>query len=222
MNREFFTYVFSWMGTGLAVTASTSWYIFYQQPQILDYLLRSPLVLFALLIAQLALVFWLSSSVRTMSFSTGLSVFLLYAFLNGITISGILFTYTQESIALTFGITAILFFATALFGYLTRIDLTPFGVLGFMVLIGLIIAICANLFFQSSRLDMIISAIGVVLFSALTAYDMQQLQMFATQVHNGREQDYMYQVALLGALQLYLDFINVFLMVLSFTGKRRD
>lgn len=222
MNREFFAYVFSWMGLGLAVTALTSWYIAYQQPQLLEHLLRSPFLLIALCIAQLALVFWLSSSVLTMPFTTGLGVFLLYAFLNGITFSGILFTYTQESIALTFGITAILFFVTALFGYLTRIDLTPIGILGFMVLIGLIIAMFVNWFFQSTMVDMIISAIGVVLFSALTAYDMQRLQLFATQLHNGRGQNYMYQVALLGALRLYLDFINVFLMLLSFTGKRRD
>ncbi len=220
--QTFFANVFGWMSAGLGLTATTAWYIFYQKPQILAYLTQSPILLMALFIFQLVLVFWFSSSVLRMSFSMALSIFLLYAMLNGVIFSGIFFTYTQESIALTFGIAAATFFVMALFGYITRVDLTPIGVFGLMALIGLIISMLVNLYFQSSMFEMIISAIGVILFSAFTAYDMQQLRLFATQLQNGRGQEVMYQVALMGALKLYLDFINLFVMLLSFTGKRRD
>jgi FtsH-binding integral membrane protein len=232
--RTFFTQVFAWMSVGLAVTATTAWYIFYQQPQIMVHLVQSPVLLIGIFLVQLALVFWLSSSLysrfaiphaatslRT-SFGAALTAFLVYAALNGVVFSGIFFTYTQESIALTFGIAAAMFFVMAVFGYITRIDLTPIGVFGYMALWGLIIAMLVNWYFQSSMLELVISAIGVVLFSALTAYDMQQLSLFAAQLQNGRGQDVLYQMALMGALRLYLDFINLFVMLLSFTGKRRD
>lgn len=220
--RTFFAHVFAWMAVGLAVTAVTSWYIFYQQPQILEYLLQKPFVLFGLFLVQLGLVFWFSSTILKMSFSTALSIFLLYALLNGIIFSTLFFTYTQESLVLTFGIASAMFFVMALFGYITHIDLTPIGVFGYMALWGLIISMLVNVYFQSSVFEMVLSAFGVILFSALTAYDMQQLRQFAAQLHNGRGQDVVYQVALMGALKLYLDFINLFLMLLSFTGKRRD
>lgn len=220
--RTFFAQVFGWMSVGLAITAATSWYIFYQKPQVLAYLIQSPFLLIGLFLVQLGLIFWFSSSILKMSFSTALSIFLFYAFLNGVIFSTVFFTYTQESLALTFGIASAMFFAMALFGYVTRIDLTPIGVFGYMALWGLIISMLVNLYFQSNMFEMVISAVGVVLFSALTAFDMQQLRVFAVQVQNGRGQDIVYQVALMGALKLYLDFINLFLMLLSFTGKRRD
>ncbi|MBY0110034.1 MAG: Bax inhibitor-1/YccA family protein [Candidatus Babeliaceae bacterium] len=218
----FFAQVFAWMSFGLALTATVSWFIFYQKPQILDHLMQSPFLLMGLFIIQLGLVFWFSASVLKMSFGSALTIFLLYAFLNGITFSGIFFTYTQESIALTFGICAAIFLIMALFGHTTNINLTPIGFFGLMILIGLIITMLINWFVQSSMLEMIISVIGIVLFSALTAYDIQQLRLFADQLQSGKNQSITHRVALLGALKLYLDVINLFVMLLSFTGKRRD
>ncbi len=220
--RSFFTHVFGWMSVGLATTATTAWYIFYQKPEILVYLMRSPFLQWGLLLLQIGIVFWLSAWLMRMSFATALSAFLLYAILNGIIFSGIFFTYTQQSIVVTCGIAAAMFFFMALFGYVTRMDLTPIGVFGSMVLIGLIITLVINFFLQSDMLELVVSAVGVVLFSAFTAYDIQQLSLFATQLNNSPEQDIRSKVALLGALRLYLDFINLCVMLLTFTGRRRD
>jgi FtsH-binding integral membrane protein len=218
--RLFFAHVFGWMSLGLGVTAATAWYIFYQNPAVLVTLMSSPFLLIILFIVQLGLVFWLSSRILSLSFGSALAMFLLYAFLNGIVFSGIFVQYTQESIALTFGVACGMFAAMALFGYVTRINLSPIGVFGYMALWGLIISMLVNWYFQSETFNLVISGIGVLLFAALTAYDMQRLTALANQLQ-GRD-DAQRQMALFGALMLYLDFINLFLMLLSFTGKRRD
>ncbi len=218
--RSFFTHVFLWMAIGLGITAGTSWYVFQQSPVILIKLMESPLLVITLFFVQIGLVFWLASRLLTMSFMGGLTLFLLYALLNGIIFSTIFAQFTHESIALTFLIAAAMFLAMALFGSLTTFDLTPIGTFGYMLLWGLIIGLLVNWYFQSEVFNLAISAIGIILFSALTAYDMQRLAFFGAQLQ--RQHQEMYKGALLGALMLYIDFINIFLMLLSFTGKRRE
>ncbi len=218
--RSFFTSVFGWMAAGLSVTAATAWYLSDAHPEMAVALLQNPMLSIVFFLIQLGLVLGLSVALLRLSFGVALSMFLLYAFLNGITLSFIFLAYTQESIALTFGIAAAMFLAMAVFGAVTRINLTAVGTFSMMALFGIIIASLANLYFQSSMLNFIISVIGVFVFSALTAYDMQRLTGLAIQLQ-GRTYE-RGQIALLGALMLYLDFINLFLMLLSFTGKHRE
>ncbi len=218
--RTFFAHVFGWMSIGLGITAATAWYITYQNPIILASVMQSPFLLIGICIIQLGLVFWFSANILRLSFGSALSMFLLYALLNGIIFSGIFLQYTHQSIAITFAVSALMFLAMAFFGYVTRINLTPVGVFGYMVIWGLIISMLINWYFQSETFNLVISGIGVVLFSALTAYDMQRLTALGIQLQD-REVEKR-QAALFGSLMLYLDFINLFLMLLSFTGKRRD
>lgn len=215
----FFTQVFLWMSVGLGLTAGVAWYIA-QNPAIFVSLMTTPFLLMVLLFIQLGLIFWLSSQIMRLSFGAALSMFLVYAFLNGIVFSSIFFTYQLGSIFSTFAIASLMFLVMAVFGYVTRMNLTPVGTFGYMMLWGLIIAMLVNWFLHSSALDTAISVIGVILFSALTAYDMQRLSQLARSLED-RDQE-LYQVALLGSLMLYLDFINLFMMLLSLMGKRRN
>ena len=164
------------------------------------------------------MVFFLSFRMQKMSFATAQTTFWIYAALMGVSLSTILFLYTGTSIALTFFVTAATFGAMSLWGYTTSRDLTGFGSFLFMGLIGLILASLVNMFFHSSQLQFVVSVIGVLIFTGLTAYDSQKHQEY---VFRGRRQRDGGKKAIMGALRLYLDFINLFLYLLRFMGNRR-
>jgi FtsH-binding integral membrane protein len=164
---------------------------------------------------ELALVFTLSGAINRMNEATATLLFIAYSALNGVTLSVIALVYTRSSIASTFVITAGMFGAMSIYGYMTRRDLTSWGSFLFMGLIGVVIASVVNIFVASSAVSWIISGIGVIVFTGLTAYDTWKIKEMAAQGTEGRKP------AILGALTLYLDFINLFLMLLRFTGNRR-
>jgi FtsH-binding integral membrane protein len=175
------------------------------------------LLYWGLMLAQLGLVFFLSARVDRMAAGTAAMLFILYSALTGITFSFILLAYTGESIAMTFLICAGMFGALAVYGTTTTRSLAGWGQFLFMGLIGVVIASIVGIFWQSSALQFVIGFIGVIVFTGLTAYDAQRLKQMALSPA-GQLGNY----AIAGALALYLDFINLFLMLLRFTGSRRD
>lgn len=155
-----------------------------------------------------------------MSFFTSSLLFTIYSILNGVTLSSIFIVYTMTSIAATFFITAGMFGAMALWGYFTKKDLSKWGSIFFMLLIGLILATVVNLFLRSGAMGFIISIVGVIIFTGLTAFDVNKIKQMLAQTQGFEEGDVVRKVALMGALTLYLDFINLFLYLLRFFGRR--
>ena len=207
-------HVYAWMGGGLLVTALLAM-VTVSSPAILNAVFGNRLVFYGLILGELGLVFAISGAINRLSAAMASLLFLLYAALNGITMSVIFAVYTAESVASTFVITAATFGAMSAFGYLTRRDLTGWGSFLFMGLIGVVIASLVNIFTQSSAVSWFISAVGVIVFTGLTAYDTQKIKAMAANGAEGRKP------AILGALTLYLDFINLFLMLLRLLGNRR-
>jgi FtsH-binding integral membrane protein len=177
------------------------------------------LVFFGLIIAELALVWILSANIGRMAPATATAMFLGYSALNGLTMAAIFWVYTSSSIASTFFITAGTFAAMSAWGYFTKRDLSGMGSFLFMALIGLILASIVNIFWANSTLYWIITFAGVLIFVALTAYDTQKIKRLAAQVSDETGAG---RVAIMGALTLYLDFINLFLFMLRILGGRRD
>lgn len=210
--------VYGWMSLALGISALSAWYVATNHSWYI-YIMNSPFILIGLMIAQLALVIVLSMFLFRMSFALALGMFLLYAVLLGVMLSSILIAFTKASIYATFFVTAGMFAIMALYGYFTRADLTSMGNLSMMALIGLIIGLLINLFLRSPVFDLILSGVGVVVFTLLTAYDVQKIKRIGQQV---ADQVLIEKVALLGALTLYLDFINLFLFLLRFTGRRQQ
>lgn len=208
--------VFTWMAMGVGLSGITA--LFVAQNPLLIY--RYAFIVPLLLIAQFVLVIMLSWRISTLSYSTARAMFILYAIMNGATLSVIFQHYTIGSIAQVFFIAASMFATMALYGAYTKTDLAQWRNILFMALFGIIIAMVVNFFLHSTRLDFITSIIGVLLFSALTAFDIQNIQRLATTLL-AREED-LNKIALIGALQLYLDFINLFLSLLRLFGKRQD
>ncbi|MGB5987240.1 MAG: Bax inhibitor-1/YccA family protein [Desulfobacterales bacterium] len=217
--NQFIRSVYNWMGAGLALTGFISYYVS-NSPQILQFLVANPFILFGLLIAELAIVFILSARIGKMQASTATAMFLVYAGLNGLTLSPIFLIYTRASIVSTFFICAATFGAASLFGMNTKRDLTSMGNFMFMGLIGIIIATVVNLFLRSPAITMVVSYIGVIVFVGLTAYDTQQIKSMALTQPAGMDGGTVRKGAIFGALKLYLDFINLFLMLLRILGNR--
>lgn len=213
----FLSKVYGWMFFGLLVTAVTAFAVA-SSPALIEIIFLNRLVFWALLIAQLGLVFYLSARVDKIAPMTAAALFILYSTLTGITSSVILLLYTGASITSTFIITAGMFGATAVFGTVTKRSLAGLGQFLFMGLIGLILASIVGLFWQSGALQFVISVVGVLVFTGLTAWDAQRLKQMAVALPDGRVGAY----AVVGALSLYLDFINLFFFLLRFTGGRRD
>ncbi|MBK5275424.1 MAG: Bax inhibitor-1/YccA family protein [Desulfuromonadales bacterium] len=207
--------VYAWMGLGLAITAIMS-LVTISSPAIFEAIAGNKLVFYGLIIGELALVFTLSAAINRLSASTATMLFLAYSLLNGVTLSVVFAVYTADSIASTFAVTAAMFGAMSVYGYMTKKDLTSWGSFLFMGLIGIVIASVVNIFLNSNAVSWVVSAIGVVVFTGLTAYDTWKIKALAAAGQEGRKP------AILGALTLYLDFINLFLMLLRFTGGRRD
>lgn len=219
--------VYGWMGAGLGVTALVALAV-QSSPTLLGALFNyDPTTgavglsgtVIVLLLAELGLVFFLSARIGSMNPSTATTLFLVYSGLNGLTLTPILLAYTSTSVFSTFVTTAGMFGAMSVYGMVTKKDLTSWGGFLSMGLIGLIIAMVVNLFLQSPAMAFVISGIGVLVFLGLTAYDTQRLKTMGEQMP--ADAAVIRRGSILGALTLYLDFINIFLMLLQFMGDRR-
>ncbi|MCG6910838.1 MAG: Bax inhibitor-1/YccA family protein [Deltaproteobacteria bacterium] len=217
--NAFIRSVYNWMAIGLALTGFVAFYVANNEG-VQRIIFTNPLVFYGLIIAELALVFTLSARVNKMQASTATALFVLYAALNGVTLSFIFMVYTKSSIASTFFVCAATFVACSIYGMVTKRDLTSIGGFLTMGLFGIIIASVVNMFVRSAGMSLIISYIGVLVFVGLTAYDTQKLKTMAMTQPSGLEAGVVRKGAILGALSLYLDFINLFLMLLRIMGNR--
>ena len=211
----FLSRVYGWMFVGLLITAGVAYSVATSE-LLVSILLSSRLILWVVLIAQLGLVFFLSARVNQMSQVTAAALFMVYASLLGVTSSVVFLAFTGSSIASTFIITGGMFGATAFLGTITKRSLAGLGQFMFMGLIGLILAMIVGMFWQSDALQFVISIVGVLVFTGLTAWDAQRLKQMAVVMPDGRAGTY----AVVGALSLYLDFVNLFFFLLRFTGRR--
>ncbi len=217
--NTFIRSVYNWMAVGLGLTGFVAFYVSNSE-SLIRLIFGNQILFFGLIIAELALVFTLSSRVQKMRASTATALFILYAALNGATLSFIFLIYTRSSITSTFFICAATFVACSIYGMTTKRDLTSLGGFMMMGLFGIIIASVVNIFIGSSGMSMVISYIGVLVFVGLTAYDTQKLKSMALTQPAGVEAGVVRKGAILGALSLYLDFINLFLMLLRILGNR--
>jgi FtsH-binding integral membrane protein len=222
MSTTFLSGVFMWMFLALGITAATAW-LFASTPSLMSMLITETgsmsIMGWVVMLAPLGLVLWLSAGINRMAASTMVLVFIVFSVLMGASLSFIFLAYTGASIAKTFVITAGMFGTMAVVGYTTKTDLSKFGNLMKMGLIGIIIASLVNMFMRSPMMDYIISFIGVIVFTGLTAYDVQKLKRIGSQVTE--ENDIARKLTIMGALTLYLDFINLFLFLLRFFGNRK-
>ena len=215
--RDYMLRVYNYMASGLALTGIIA-YVFAQYLYAHPELAHSPLM-FIIMLAPLGLVMLMSFGVQRMQASTLQLVFWLYAGLMGLSLASVFLVFTGTSIARVFFITAGTFAAMSLYGYTTQRDLSQFGSFLFMGLIGIIIASLVNMFLASSALQFAISVIGVIVFTGLTAYDTQQIKEM---YYEGDGSEIASKKAIMGALRLYLDFINLFMMLMQLLGTRRD
>jgi FtsH-binding integral membrane protein len=215
----FLAKVFNWMAIGLGLTGIVAYATAYSG--LATVLISSPLF-FVLILGELGLVFYLSARIDKIQAGTATGLFVGYAALNGLTLSMIFLAYTSSSIAGTFFITAGMFGAMAIYGLVTKRDLSGFGSFLFMGLIGIIIASIVNIFLNSSSLYWAISMIGVFIFTGLTAWDVQKIKRMGEEGILEQGEVAIRKGAIMGALALYLDFINLFLMLLRFFGGARD
>jgi FtsH-binding integral membrane protein len=218
-DRAYFAHVFAWMGVALTITGAVSAVIGHSQHALNALLNGSSWLFFALLIIELVLVMGLIGLVQHMDLFEAATIFIGYAALNGVTISVIFAIYTTKSIYATFFITAGMFAVLALVGYTTSVDLTRWGSYLMMALVGLLIGLVVNIFWLNSTLYWATTVVGVLLFSALTAYDVQRLKKYEPPA--GSDDATVEKDAIVGALALYLDFVNLFLYLLRLFGRRR-
>ncbi len=218
-QKRFMMRVYNWMTSGLCVTGFVAYYVS-QSEYLLGLIMGNPVLFYGLIIVELGLVFYLASSVMKMSAQAAMMTFLGYAALNGLTFSFIFIYYTQSTIASAFLVTAGTFGAMSVYGYTTKKDLTSWGSFLFMGLIGIIIASFVNMFLQSSMIYWLTTYAGVLVFVGLTAYDTQKIKEMNILGNEGTDEDT--KEAISGALRLYLDFINLFLMILRIMGGGRS
>ncbi len=218
--RAFMTGVFSWMFIALAITAFTAYYVA-STPEIISMMVTATGLSFFgwfVMLAPIGFVLLMSFRFQKLSAMSLTLLFIIYSVLVGLSLSFIFLVYTMGSIATTFGVTSLTFGIMAIAGYTTKTDLTKFGSIMMMGLIGIIVASLVNFFLKSDSMQYIISFIGVLVFTGLTAYDVQKLKRIGTEMTAGQESTRKY--AIMGALSLYLDFINLFLFLLRFLGRR--
>ena len=218
-STVFLAKVFNWMAIGLAITGGVAF--FTAHSSLAAMIIGSP-AFFILVIAELGLVFYLSARVDKIQASTASSLFVGYSVLNGLTLSVVFLAYTGSSIAATFFITAGMFGAMAIYALVTKRDLSGWGSFLFMGLIGIILASIVNIFLKSSGMYWVISLIGVFVFTGLTAYDVQKIKRIGQEGIMAQGDEIIIKGSIMGALTLYLDFINLFLMLLRFFGGSRD
>jgi FtsH-binding integral membrane protein len=223
--RTFISSVFSWMAIALGITAFVAYYFSTNEAFIASLISVTPTgagfstLGWIVTFAPLAFVLIMSFGFNKLSAGALTILFIIYALLMGMSLSFIFLIYTGTSIALTFGVTAVTFGVMAIAGYTTKVDLSKFGAIMFMGLIGIVIASLVNLFLKSESMDYIISIIGVLVFTGLTAWDVQKLKRIGAGVEFGTEATK--KLVIMGALTLYLDFINLFLFLLRFLGNRK-
>jgi FtsH-binding integral membrane protein len=216
-TATFLRAVYGWMCVGLAVTAVTAWGVS-STPAFVVAVATNRILFWGLMLAQLGLVIVLSARVDRLAPATAAVLFVAYSALTGVTISFVLLAFTGESVAATFVVTAGMFGALALYGTVTRRDVSGLGQFLFMGLVGIVIAGIVNIFWQNDAFQFVLSFIGVIVFTGLTVYDAQRLKSMALAMPAGETGSY----SIVGALTLYLDFINLFLMLLRLFGNRRD
>ncbi len=219
LSRKFVANVFIWMFAGLLITASVAW--LFASSSLMSLLISETgfnLLGWLVIFSPFMMVIFMSVGLQRLSFVALLTLFIVYTILMGASLSFILWVYTQQTIAIAFIVAASMFGVMAIAGYTTHTDLTKFGSLLFMALIGLIIASLTNLFMKSSGLEWIISIAGVLIFTGLTAWDVQRMKRAGTTSVIGTEEGN--KTALMGALSLYLNFINLFLFLLRFVNGR--
>ena len=212
--------VYNWMMVGLLVSGLTAFMVSHSE-QLTHILFGNPYMIWVLFLIELGLVIAISAGINKMDVSTARMLFILFSFVDGLTLAVIFMVYTDTSIASTFFIAAMTFGVMSLYGYFTDTDLSSWGTLLFVGLIGIIIAIVVNFFLQSPVMDWWISVIGVIIFVGLTAYDTQKIKQMGEQMLE-ESQESLSRVAIIGALSLYLDFVNLFIMLLEFFGNRRN
>lgn len=210
--------VYWWMTFALLISGVAAWAVG-TSPELSRKLITSPGLCIVLFLVEIGLVIWISAGINKMSAATATALFIAYSLVNGVTLSFIFIAYTQTVIASAFAVTAGTFAAMAIYGSVTKTDLTRFGNLFLMALIGLVIASVVNMFWMNNTFNLIISYVGVLVFVGLTAYDAQKIKMMF--LESGMENsETVRKIAILGALSLYLDFINLFLYILRIFGRR--
>jgi uncharacterized protein len=219
--NSFVRSVYNWMAIGLGITGVVAYGVA-NSPGVTEVIFGSQLIFFGLIIAQLAMVYMISARIQRMQASTATMLFIVYSALNGATLSSIFLAYAQSAITSTFFICAATFTACSVYGWTTRRDLTTMGGFLTMGLIGIVIASVVNMFVQSGAVSTIVSYVGVLVFVGLTAYDTQEIKNMALSQPADIDAGAVRKGAILGALKLYLDFINLFLMLLRIFGGRRD
>lgn len=222
-TNQFLRSVYNWMTIALALTGVTAFYVAYlfETSEAVRALLTSPLLI-VLILAELGLVFFISARISKLQASTATGLFVLYSILNGVTLSFVFLAYSGESIAATFFICAGTFAACSIYGMVTKKDLTSLGGFMMMGLFGIIIASVVNIFVASETIHMVVSYLGVFVFIGLTAYDTQKLKMMNQTMPESATGSMIRKGAIMGALTLYLDFINLFLFLLRIFGGSRD
>ena len=215
---SFLARVYAWMTAGLLTTALAA-FLTLSNPAFLKAVIGNRAIFFGLMIAELGLVVWLSGIVGRLSAFAAGAVFLLYSALNGLTLSVVFLAFTSASIVSTFVVTAGTFGAMSVYGLVTKRTLDGLGSFAFMGLIGVVLASVVNIFLRNDMLGFVVSCAGVIVFVALTAYDTRRLKAMAMAVDGTSEEGR--RGAVSGALALYLDFINLFLMLLNLFGRRR-
>lgn len=218
VSKRFLLNVYNWMTIGLALTGLTAFFLS-SSTTFTDFLIENTGVFWVLLILQIVVVFALSFAINKIPAIVAIGAFLFYSFLTGVTFSVLFMVFTGESIALTFFICAGMFASVSVYGYITKRDLSGLGTFMYMGLIGLILATVVNIFLQNSVIYWITTYAGVIIFTGLTAWDTQKIKNLSKEVDYGTEQGK--KIAILGALTLYLDFINLFLMLLRLFGERK-
>jgi len=216
----FLAKVFNWMALGLGLTGIVAFFIT-NSPPALEFIFANKAVYYGLIIGELGMVIYLSARIQKMSAQTATGLFIGYSALNGVTLSVILLMYTASSVAATFFITAGMFGAMAVYGLVTKRDLSSMGSFLFMGLVGMVIASVVNIFLGSPMISWVVSGIGVLVFTGLTAYDVQKITAMGAQGIMEQGDVAIRKGAIMGALALYLDFINLFLSLLRFVGDRR-
>ncbi len=219
VSTVFLAKVFNWMAAGLGITGVVALFTVYSG--FAQAIAASPLY-WVLLIGELGLVFYLAARIQNLQPSTATGLFIAYSIMNGVTLSVLFLKYSGASIASTFLITAGMFGAMAVYGLVTKRDLSGMGSFLFMGLIGVLLASVVNIFLQSSSLYWAVSVIGVFVFVGLTAYDVQKIKEIGEQGIMAQGEAAIQRGAIMGALALYLDFINLFILLLRFFGGGRD
>lgn len=217
-RTTFLAKVYAWMTIGLFLTAVTSTGIEFGLPGVKWFLIDNPFVFYGLLIVELAIVWGLSSIINKIPSVLGMLIFFFYAVLNGVTLCFIFMIYSLGSIFATFFITSAMFAGASVLGFITKMDLSKMGSILIMALIGLIVASIVNIFLNATILEWIISIAGIIIFTGLTAWDTQKIKNWASGVDSDSEDGK--KASIMGALMLYLDFINLFLFILRILGRR--